>query len=90
MPSSAGPAEGGGEGGPRAGADELGRSRAHAYPERFVLTARIEITDLLIFDERRLRGTLAGYADGAGRAEDAGHQGTCARIAAGRGWSSRR
>jgi len=41
-----------------------------------VLTARIEITGLLlIFGERRLRGTLAGYAGGDGQAEDAGRQG---------------
>jgi hypothetical protein len=55
-----------------------------------VLTARIEITDLLlILGERHLRRTLAGYAGGDGRAEDAGHQGACTGIAAGRGWSSR-
>ena len=55
-----------------------------------MLTARIEITDLLlILCERHLRRTLAGYAGGDGRAEDAGHQGACAGMAAGRGWSSR-
>lgn len=37
--------------------------RANAYAERFVLTARTEITDrMLIFGERHLRSVLAGYA----------------------------
>jgi len=36
---------------------------ANAYPERFVLTARTEITDrMLIFGERHLRSVIAGYA----------------------------
>ena len=36
--------------------------RANAYAERFVLTARTEITDrMLIFGQRHLRTTLAGY-----------------------------
>jgi transposase InsO family protein len=36
--------------------------RANAYAERFVLTARTEVTDrLLIFGERHLRTILAGY-----------------------------
>ena len=34
--------------------------------------------------------TLAGYARGDGRAGDAGPQGACAGMPAGRGWSSRR
>jgi len=37
--------------------------RANAYAERFVLTARTEITDrMLILGERHLRSVLAGYA----------------------------
>jgi putative transposase len=37
--------------------------RANAYAERFVLTARTEVTDrMLIFSERHLRSVLAGYA----------------------------
>ena len=37
--------------------------RANAYTERFVLTARTELTDrLLIFGERHLRQVLARYA----------------------------
>jgi putative transposase len=37
--------------------------RANAYAERFVLTARTEITDrMLIFGEQHLRSVLAGYA----------------------------
>jgi len=36
--------------------------RANAYAERFVLTARIEVTDrMLIFGERHLRTILAQY-----------------------------
>jgi transposase InsO family protein len=36
--------------------------RANAYAERFVLTARTEVTDrVLIFGERHLRSILAGY-----------------------------
>ena len=36
--------------------------RANAYAERFVLTARTEMTDrMLIFGERHLRTVLAGY-----------------------------
>jgi putative transposase len=36
--------------------------RANAYAERFVLTARTEITDqILIFGERHLRSIMAGY-----------------------------
>ena len=36
--------------------------RANAYAERFVLTARTEVTDrMLIFGERHLRTILAGY-----------------------------
>jgi putative transposase len=36
---------------------------ANAYAERFVLTARTEVTDrMLIFGERHLRSVLAGYA----------------------------
>jgi putative transposase len=36
--------------------------RANAYAERFVLTARTEVTDrMLIFGERHLRSVLAGY-----------------------------
>jgi transposase InsO family protein len=35
---------------------------ANAYAERFVLTARTEVTDrMLIFGERHLRSILAGY-----------------------------
>jgi putative transposase len=38
------------------------RPRANAYAERFVLTARTEVTDrLLIFGERHLRKVLADY-----------------------------
>jgi transposase InsO family protein len=37
--------------------------RANAYAERFVLTARTEITGrMLIFGERHLRSVIAGYA----------------------------
>ena len=37
--------------------------RSNAYAERFVLTARTEITDrMLIFGERHLRSVLTGYA----------------------------
>ena len=37
--------------------------RASAYAERFVLTARTEVTDrMLIVGERHLRSVLAGYA----------------------------
>jgi putative transposase len=37
--------------------------RANAYAERFVLTARTEVTDrMLIFSERHLRSVLAEYA----------------------------
>ena len=37
-------------------------SRANAYAERFVLTARTEVTDrMLIFGERHLRTILARY-----------------------------
>jgi transposase InsO family protein len=36
--------------------------RSNAYAERFVLTARTEITDrMLIFGERHLRSVLTGY-----------------------------
>jgi transposase InsO family protein len=36
--------------------------RANAYAERFVLTARTEVTDrMLIFGERHLRVVIAGY-----------------------------
>jgi putative transposase len=36
--------------------------RGNAYAERFVLTARTEVTDrMLIFGERHLRVVLAGY-----------------------------
>ena len=36
---------------------------ANAYAERFVLTARTEVTDrMLIFGERHLRSVLAEYA----------------------------
>jgi transposase InsO family protein len=36
--------------------------RANAYAERFVLTARTEITDrMLIFGQRHLRTTMTGY-----------------------------
>jgi len=39
------------------------RPRANAYAERFVLTARTEVTDrILIFGERHLRSILAQYA----------------------------
>jgi putative transposase len=38
------------------------RPRANAYAERFVLTARTEVTDrMLIFGERHLRMVLAEY-----------------------------
>jgi transposase InsO family protein len=38
--------------------------RANAYAERFVLTARTELTDrMLIFGERHLRRLLVEYAD---------------------------
>jgi putative transposase len=37
--------------------------RANAFAERFVLTARPELTDrMLIFSERHLRGLIAEYA----------------------------
>jgi putative transposase len=37
--------------------------RANAYAERFVLTARTEVTDqMLIFGQRHLRTILAQYA----------------------------
>ena len=37
--------------------------RANAYAERFVLTARTEVTDrMLIFGERHLQSVLAEYA----------------------------
>jgi len=37
--------------------------RANAYAERFVLTARTEVTDrMLIFGQRHLRAVLAEYA----------------------------
>ncbi len=37
--------------------------RANAYAERFVLTARTELTDrMLVFGERHLRSVLAKYA----------------------------
>ncbi len=37
--------------------------RANAYAERFVLTARTEVTDrMLIYGEPHLRLVLAGYA----------------------------
>jgi putative transposase len=37
--------------------------RANAYAERFVLTARTEVTDrMLIFGERRLRSVMTEYA----------------------------
>ena len=37
--------------------------RANAHAERFVLTARSQVTDrILIFGERHLRSVLAGYA----------------------------
>jgi putative transposase len=37
--------------------------RANAYAERFVLTARTEVTDrMLIFSERHLRSVFAEYA----------------------------
>ena len=36
--------------------------RGNAYAERFVLTARTEVTDrMLIFGERHLRSVLAAY-----------------------------
>jgi putative transposase len=39
--------------------------RANAYAERFVLTARTEVTDrMLIFGQRHLRTTLAQYVGG--------------------------
>jgi len=38
-------------------------SRANAYAERFVLSARTEVTDrMLIFGERHLRSVMAEYA----------------------------
>ena len=53
-----------------------------------MLTAWIEITDLpLISGERHLRRTLSEYAGRDGGAVDAGHQGACAGMAAGGGWS---
>ena len=53
--------------------------------------SRIEITNLLLTSgERHLRRTLAEYVGRYGRAEDAGHQGACAGMAAGSGWSSGR
>ena len=37
--------------------------QANSYAERFVLTARTEVTDrILIFSEQHLRSVLAGYA----------------------------
>jgi len=41
----------------------LRNARANAYAERFVLTARTEVTDrMLIFGQRHLRTILAQYA----------------------------
>jgi putative transposase len=46
--------------------------RANAYAERFVLTARTEVTDrMLIFSERHLRSVMAEYAPALQRAKTA-------------------
>jgi putative transposase len=51
--------------------------RANAYAERFVLTARTEITDrMLIFSERHLRSVLTGYARSSIRAPQDPRDGT--------------
>ena len=49
------------------GTDHLDRApltvRSNSYAERFVLTARTEVTDrMLIFGERHLRSVMAEYA----------------------------
>ena len=51
-----------GPGAPNSSGRSRPAARANAYAERFVLTARIEITDLmLISGERHLRRTFAEY-----------------------------
>jgi len=52
-----------GRGGHRGREDPAPKPRANAYAERFVLTARTEVTDrMLIFGERHLRPVLTEYA----------------------------
>src|SRR5258708_37123214 len=80
-----------GRGAPNSSGRSRPAARANTYAERFVLTARIEITDLLLISgERHLRRALAEYVRRDGRAEDASHQGARAGMAADSGWSSGR
>src|SRR5260370_36226985 len=54
-----------GPGAPNSSGRSRPAARANTYAERFVLTARIEITDLtLISGERHLRRALAEYVAG--------------------------
>jgi hypothetical protein len=63
--------------------DGVARSLEQEHADRALLADL-----LLISGERQLRRALAGYAGRGGGAEDAGHQGACAGVAAGRGWLS--